>query len=203
MNPVKQFSPACERNREPILGVLREIFAGRNHVLEIGSGSGQHAVHFAPALPHLRWQTSDLAGNHPSILAWQEEFPSENLLAPVVVDMKQTTWPSPLSHLGIDAIFSANTCHIMAWHCVQHFLRGAAQLLPSGGVLAIYGPFNEHGAYTSDSNQAFDESLRQRDAQMGLRDIADMQLLADANGLIFMQDFSMPANNRLLVWQKK
>ena len=202
MNPAKQFSPACERNREPILSVLRDIFASRSHVLEVGSGTGQHAVYFAPELAHLRWQTSDLAENHPSILAWQAEFPSNNLVAPIIVDMNQTTWPSPLTHLGIDAIFSANTSHIMPWHCVQHFLRGAGQLLPSGGLLAIYGPFNEHGAFTSASNEAFDTSLRQRDPQMGLRDMADMQRLADAAGLSFLQDLSMPANNRMLVWQK-
>ncbi len=202
MNSDKQFSPACERNREPILAILREIFATRSHVLEIGSGSGQHAVHFAPALPHLRWQSSDLATNHASILAWQAEFPSANLAAPLLLDMQETNWPNALANAGIDAIFSANTCHIMPWHCVQHFLRGAAQLLPSGGLLAIYGPFNEHGAFTSESNAQFDASLRERNPQMGIRDKVDLQHIASAHHLHFVQDFAMPANNQLLLWQK-
>ncbi len=202
MNPDKQISPACERNREPILAVLREIFATSSHVLEVGSGSGQHAVHFAPALPHLRWQTSDLAENHRSILAWQAEFPSPNLAAPLLLDMQETNWPHSLEKMGIDAVFSANTCHIMPWHCVQHFLRGAAQLLPSGGRLAIYGPFNEHGAFTSESNAQFDATLRQRNPQMGIRDKTDLQHIASAHHLHFVHSYPMPANNQLLFWQK-
>ena len=200
---IKQFSAACERNREPILAQLQTHLSSASHVLEIGSGTGQHAVYFASHLAHLIWQCSDLPANHDSILAWQEEFPSTNLRAPWALDMQEQEWPRPLIGLGIDAIFTANTCHIMAWHQVQNLLAGAGQILPSNGVLAIYGPFNDAGKFTSASNAQFDASLRQRAPHMGLRDKQQMQSEAEQHGLMWLAEQAMPANNSMLFWRRR
>jgi SAM-dependent methyltransferase len=194
----KQFSTACERNREPILAVLRDIFSARRRVLEIGSGTGQHAVFFGAHLPHLEWQTSDLPHNHASIIAWQQEAQLPNVLPPFALDTGCVDWPD----LQFDAIFSANTCHIMAWHDVQSMFAGAGRILPAGGVLCIYGPFNYGGQFTSNSNAQFDAALRAQAPHMGIRDIEAINALALAQGLTSQGDFTMPANNRLLVWQR-
>ncbi len=195
---MKQYSAACERNREPILQVLREIFSDTRRVLEIGSGTGQHAVFFAPHLLHLEWQTSDLEHNHVSILAWMRDQPCSNLLPPLVLDMAVTTWPKA----KFDAVFSANTCHIMAWDEVELMFHGAGTLLPVGGLLVVYGPFNYDGKFTSESNARFDASLREFAAHMGIRDFAAVDALARQASLKLEQDLEMPANNRLLVWRK-
>ena len=195
---MKQYSAACERNREPILHVLREVLRDARRVLEIGSGSGQHAVFFGAQLPHLIWQTSDLAHNHESILAWQAETPLDNVLPPIHLDMAAPTWPKA----EFDAVFTSNTCHIMRWHEVETLFDGVGKLLPAGGVLAIYGPFNYNGDYTSESNKRFDASLHEFAPHMGLRDFAAIDALAQQAGLILQQDAGMPANNRLLVWRK-
>ena len=195
---MKQYSAACERNRDPILQVLRKILSDSRQVLEIGSGTGQHAVYFAAQLPHLQWQTSDLEHNHVSILAWMKECACANLLAPLVLDMAGSRWPTA----QFDAVFSANTCHIMAWQEVQAMFHGVGQLLPTGGVLAVYGPFNYDGQFTSPSNQRFDASLREFAAHMGIRDFAAVDALARQAALQLEQDIEMPANNRLLVWRK-
>lgn len=195
---MKQYSAACERNRDPILQVLREILSDSRRVLEIGSGTGQHAVYFAPQLPHVQWQTSDLEHNHASILAWMDDCPSANLLAPLVLDMAGPRWPSA----QFDAVFSANTCHIMAWGEVEVMFQGVGNLLPVGGLLAVYGPFKYDGQFTSPSNERFDVSLREFAAHMGIRDFAAVDALARKASLQLEQDIEMPANNRLLVWRK-
>lgn len=195
----KQFSPACERNSEPILTILRGLFIDTTRVLEIGSGTGQHAVYFGKHLPHLIWQTSDLPSNHPSIKAWQEEAQLPNVLPPLALDVSASNW-----NIGsYDAIFSANTCHIMAWQQVEQMFAGFPHILRSGGLACIYGPFNYDGHFTSPSNAAFDESLRARDPLMGIRDIEAMQALAEKHGLQLLADNAMPAHNRLLVWQMR
>jgi cyclopropane fatty-acyl-phospholipid synthase-like methyltransferase len=194
----KQFSAACERNREPILTILREHFVEPMRVLEIGSGTGQHAVYFAQHLPHVTWQTSDLPGNHPSIIAWQNETKLPNVLAPLTLDMNSPIWPTD----EFDAAFSANTCHIMAWSQVEQMFAGFPQILRKGGLACIYGPFNYGGEFTSPSNAVFDASLRAQVAHMGIRDFEAMQALAERNGLRLLTDHAMPANNRLLVWQR-
>ncbi len=171
----KQFSSACERNREPILGVLSKVFADRKHVLEIGSGTGQHAVFFAAGLPQLTWQTSDLLQNHASIQAWLQEAQLKNVWPPIVLDMSNAEWGADLNGKGIDAVFTANTCHIMAWSEVEQMFAGAAQILEPGGTLCVYGPFNYKGQYTSPGNAQFDASLRAQAAHMGIRDIEAMQ----------------------------
>jgi cyclopropane fatty-acyl-phospholipid synthase-like methyltransferase len=148
----KPFSLACERNRDPILSVLRTLFADRQRVLEIGSGTGQHAVHFAAHLPQLQWQTSDLPDNHPGILAWLNEARLPNLLPPLSLDAATPNWPP----FQWDAVFSANTCHIMSWQEVEGMFAGVGSGLPSGGKLAIYGPFNYGGRFTGPGNAQFD-----------------------------------------------
>ncbi|QNP48273.1 DUF938 domain-containing protein [Diaphorobacter aerolatus] len=193
------FSQACENNREPILAVLQSTFAQSSHVLEIGSGTGQHGVYFAPRLPHLVWQTSDLAHNHAGILAWHAAQPAANLRAPFVLDLNRGDWPDG-DHF--DAVFTSNTAHIVSWPLVQRMFALVGQHLPDGGRFAIYGPFNYGGSFTSESNRAFDASLRQRDPRSGIRHFEDIVALARSQSLSLLQDHAMPANNRLLVFGK-
>ncbi|WP_293778967.1 DUF938 domain-containing protein [uncultured Oxalicibacterium sp.] len=195
----KQFSSACERNAEPIFSILRDVFASVQRVLEIGSGTGQHAVYMGQRLPHLIWQTSDLPAYHPSIHAWLAETPLDNVLPPLMLDMTQPHWPPA----EFDAVFTANTSHIMSWDKVETMFDGVGKLLPSGGIFAVYGPFNIGGTYTSDGNARFDEALRAQDVRMGLRDLEEVQKLAVMNGFILHDDHPMPANNRLLIWHKR
>ena len=192
-----QFSPACERNREPILAVLRDAFAGTHKVLEIGSGTGQHAVYFGRHLPHLVWQTSDLRQNHPSILAWQQQAALPNVLPPLALDVGGA-WPDG----NYDAVFSANTCHIMAWDEVRAMFAGIGRVLAPGG-LALYGPFNYGGTHTGPGNARFDAALRAQAPHMGIRDAEAVGALAAAQGLTQMADHAMPADNHLLVWRRK
>lgn len=195
---MKPFSEACERNREPILAILNRVFLDRKRVLEIGSGTGQHAAYFAPALPHLVWQASDVAENLPGIRQWVEEVGASNLREPIALDVEQE-FPS----VEVDAVFSANTCHIMSWPQVERMVAGIGRLLPPGGVFALYGPFNYHGKHTSESNARFDAMLRGRDPASGLRDFDDIAVLAQRAGLALAEDNAMPANNRLLVFQQQ
>ncbi|MGY0634794.1 DUF938 domain-containing protein [Luteimonas sp. A478] len=194
----KPHAPACDRNRDPILAVLREHFADRRRVLEIGSGTGQHAVHFAQAMPWLQWQASDVAENQPGIRAWLDDAQLLNAPAPVVLDVAQSPWPA------VDAVFTANTLHIMGWDAVQAFFSGVGQVLADadGGKLVAYGPFKYDGAFTSDSNREFDAWLKARDPQSGIRDFEAVDELANDAGLRLVTDLAMPANNRCLVWKR-
>jgi cyclopropane fatty-acyl-phospholipid synthase-like methyltransferase len=192
----KPFSQACENNKAPILEILQRVFAHRERVLEIGSGTGQHAVHFAPQLPHLLWQTSDLEHNHEGIRAWLDEHPADNLLAPVVLDADHPPW----SCGPVDAVFMANTCHIMAWTSLVNLFAGLNELLSANAVLAVYGPFNYQGKFTSDSNARFDQWLKQQAPHQGIRAFEAVNELASGIGLTLLEDNAMPANNRLLVW---
>lgn len=194
------FSAACERNREPILEVLREVFADRRGVLEIGSGTGQHAVYFAAALPHLVWHTSDLAEHHAAVHAWIDTHGPDNVRSPILLDVSAQPWPDTPA---VDAAFSANTAHIMGWPEVCEMFAGLAARLPAGAPFCLYGPFNVDGRFSSDSNRAFDASLRQRDPRMGLRDLASLQALGDETGFLLDFQYRMPANNLLLVWRRK
>lgn len=192
------FSEACERNKGPILEILTEAFAGSTRVLEIGSGTGQHAVHFAAGLPHLEWQPSDRAEYLPGLAARIAEEGPPNLRAPLVLDVTQSDWPAA----GCDAVFSANTLHIMSWPEVVAFFAGLGRVLSRDAVVAVYGPFRYGGAYTSASNAAFDQSLRVRDPASGIRDFEAVNELAQAQGLALRADHRMPANNQLLVWER-
>jgi cyclopropane fatty-acyl-phospholipid synthase-like methyltransferase len=192
----KPHSPASERNREPILAVLREHFADRQQVLEIGSGTGQHAVHFAAGLPHLAWQTSDRAENLDGIRAWLEEAGLPNTPAPLQLDVTQERWPAQ----QYDAVYSANTLHIMSWAEVERLFARLPEVLAANAKLAVYGPFNYSGRFTSDSNAVFDASLRAQVPHRGIRDFEAVDALARAIGLSLLEDRAMPANNRCLVW---
>ncbi len=194
----KPFSIACERNREPILAQLAPLFAPCRRVLEIGSGTGQHAVYFGANLPHLTWQTSDLPQHHAGILAWLEEAQLPNVLAPIALEVASDAWPAG----PFDAVFSANTCHIMAWPQVQLMMEGVGKLLEPGGLLVIYGPFNDDGRFTSPSNAQFDAYLRAQAAHMGIRDAQAMDRLAAEHGMTLQADHPMPANNRFRVWRR-
>lgn len=198
MNDSKPFAESCEENKQPILQVLLELFANTRQVLEIGSGTGQHAVYFAAALPHLFWQTSDRADNHPGINLWIDEAGLPNVGRPVDLDVTGP-WPGQT----YDGVFSANTLHIMSWPEVERFFSGVGRVLTEGGRLALYGPFNYGGRYTSESNQRFDQWLKQRDPASGVRNFEDLDELATCNGLVLQEDIGMPANNRILVWCKE
>ncbi|MGB5179223.1 MAG: DUF938 domain-containing protein [Gammaproteobacteria bacterium] len=195
---MKQYSQACEENKEPILAVIREVFADAHNILEIGSGTGQHAVYFAGQLPHLSWQPTDLAENHASIQAWREESGLENVLAPIDLDVTAGPWPTG----AYDGLFSANTMHIMSLEAVQSLFSGTGNLLQTGALCCLYGPFNYDGAFTSDSNKQFDSWLKQRDPASGIRDFEVIAELAETNGFVLQDDHEMPVNNRLLVWLK-
>lgn len=247
----KPFSPACERNREPILAVLKQVFSERHHVLEIGSGTGQHAVHFAAAMPWLVWHCSDRPEYLPGVRQWLEEAALANTPAPRELDVSVGPWPerphppsghhlpqagdgngksdrSPGSRAApqlvevdgkrgrapdtpscslagegsakFDGAFSANTLHIMGWADVDAFFGGLGEVLADEATLVVYGPFNQGGRYSSDSNRQFDGMLRARDPRAGIRDLEAVDALARAIGLQLVENVAMPANNRCLVW---
>jgi hypothetical protein len=197
-NPGKPFSPASERNRMPIMNVLRPLFAEVKSVLEVGSGTGQHAVFFGAQMPHLTWQTSDLAENHPAIRMWVEEAALSNVLPPLVLNVGTEQWLVE----QVDAVFTANTLHIMSWSNVEKLLAGVARALHVKGLFCAYGPFIYEGRHTSESNARFDLSLRAQNSRSGIRDFAQVCELAAANDLSLQDDHAMPANNRLLVFRK-
>jgi cyclopropane fatty-acyl-phospholipid synthase-like methyltransferase len=191
-------SEACERNKAPILEVLRSAFADRTRVLEIGSGTGQHAVHFAKHLTHLTWYPTEQLAYLPDLSSRVKLEGPRNLQLSTVLDVNQSLWPLRT----VDAIFTANTLHIMAWAEVLLMYRGIDAVLSAGGVLCVYGPFRYTGRYTSNSNQDFDRMLRERDPESGLRDINEVTALATQYGLRLRADHDLPANNRLLEFIK-
>ena len=194
---LKPYADACDRNRDPILEVLRQHFADRHRVLEIGSGTGQHAVYFAAALPQLTWQTSECEPNLAGIRLWLEEAGLPNLPQPIALDVTGS-WPDA----RFDAVFTANTLHIMGWPEVRALFAALPKVLTSDAVLAVYGPFNYDGRFTSSSNAAFDEWLKQRSARSGIRDFAAVDGLARSIGFALLEDRAMPANNRTLIWRR-
>lgn len=196
---MKQFSPSCERNQEPILAVLRGIFTTPGLVLEIGSGSGQHAVHFARALPHLTWQPTDIAENLPSIAAWRAEAGLPNLREPLVLDLFADDWPVKQAQ----AVVCINTIHIVSWPGVERLFAGAGRVLAPGGILYVYGPYRYAGHPLEPSNEDFDRWLKARDPASGVRLFEDVDRLAGQNGLALAGDGVMPANNRSIWWVKR
>ncbi|SJZ98705.1 DUF938 domain-containing protein [Novilysobacter spongiicola] len=200
--PSRPFSAACARNREPILTVLLEQFRNAKQVLEVGSGTGQHAVHFAAAMPWLSWQCSDRAGNLPGVRAWLDEAALANTPAPVELDVAMVPWPALGPRDRFDAVFSANTLHIMSWAEVQAFFAGASAALAQHATIVVYGPFNYDGEFTSASNREFDASLKARDPRSGIRDVEAVDGLASGLGFQLAEDVAMPANNRCLVWRR-
>lgn len=196
------FSQACENNKAPILEVLQKELQDSTHVLEVGSGTGQHSVYFAPNLPHLQWQTSDVTDNHQVIQAWHDAYPASNLYAPLAFNLLTDSIPKTNTGEPYDAIFTANTLHIIAWSLVERLFELAGEALPFKGKLIVYGPFNENGRYTSASNQSFDSSLRQRDPNSGIRHKEDIIASAKQHNLELSYEYQMPANNQILVFQK-
>jgi hypothetical protein len=185
---VKPFSEASERNRDPILVILKRVFRQTRKVLEIGSGTGQHAAYFSAALPHLAWQASDRTENLPGIREWGVE--------PIELDV-DGEWP----RVDADAVFTANTCHIMSWPQVERMFEGVGRLR-SVRTFCLYGPFHYGGRPTSESNARFDAMLRGRDPASGLRDFEEIETLGNRTGLRLAEDNPMPANNRLLVFAR-
>jgi hypothetical protein len=196
---MKQAWPAPERNKQPILEVLQRVLPARGLLLEIASGSGQHAAFFATQFPELSWQPSDFDDeNLASIAAWVAESGRTNLRAPLWLDVTQAEWGSG----EVDAVFNANMIHIAPWECCEGLLRGVGKYLRAGGVFVLYGPFRLNGAHTSESNEQFDAGLRARDARWGVRDAETVIALAAAEGLTFVERVAMPANNQILIFRR-
>jgi len=195
---VYALSEACERNKGPILRILAEALAQSSAVLEIGSGTGQHAVHFATHLPHLSWQPSDTGDYLPGLRERIARAGPANLRAPIELDVRELPWPLD----AVDVLFTANTLHIMGWTAVRDLFRGAGTVLIAAGTMCIYGPFRYGGRYTSTSNAEFDRYLKARDPESGIRDFESIEALANEQGLELAADHVMPANNQLLVWRR-
>lgn len=192
----RPFSQACANNQQPILEIIEPLFSEIDEVLEIGSGTGQHAVYFASAMSHLRWQCSDREENHAGINAWREWAQLPNVLAPLNIDINET-WPIE----STPAIFCANVIHIISWSEVEKLFERIASHLRRPGIVCFYGPYNYNGQFTSESNARFDEWLKSRDPRSGIRDFEKINALAQKKGLKLQADHAMPANNRCLVWR--
>jgi SAM-dependent methyltransferase len=192
-------SPSVARNRDPILSVLRRVLPPTGQVLEIASGTGEHAVHFAAALPHLTWQPTDRDEQAlKSIAAHRAASGLPNLLAPLFLDAAAPEWPVERA----DAISAINMVHISPWQATQGLMAGAGRILPPGGILYLYGAYKENGAHTTPSNAAFDLDLRRRNPEWGVRDVETVADLAREHGLDLVERLQMPANNLSLVFRR-
>lgn len=194
----RQHAPATQRNREPILAVLDRVLPETGLVLEIASGTGEHATYFAPQLPGVVWQPTDAdPAALQSIAAWTAELGATNVRPPLVLDVTAPTWPVE----SADAIFCANMIHIAPWEATLGLVRGAGRILPAGGLLVLYGPFMIDHRHTAPSNAAFDESLRSRNPAWGVRDLGDIAEAARSHGLALLERVEMPANNFTVVFE--
>ncbi len=194
----KPFSQACENNKQPILQIIQTVFHQSTTVWEIGSGTGQHAFYFSENLPHLRWQPTDRVENRVGIDRWVEDAGLSNLCKSLTLNVVDEQWPCQ----EIDALFTANTLHIMSWQEVACFFSGLKKYLSDKALVCIYGPFKYQGDYTSASNEQFDQWVKARDSESGIRDFETIERLANAANLVIKNDYAMPANNRLLLVQK-
>ncbi len=192
------FAPASERNKHPILEQLKQWLPVRGRLLEIGSGTGQHAVFFSAAIEGLQWQSSERQSELPGLRARLAREGNERTPPPICLDVLSDPWPDEL----FQAVYSANTAHIMSWGGVCALFEGVGRVLVPGGPFVLYGPFNVNGRFTAPSNEEFDGRLRSRDAEMGLRDMADLERLASRQAMTLEQKVSMPANNFLLVFRR-
>jgi len=195
---MKSFSEACERNKDVILSTIKPLLRDKKKLLEIGSGNGQHAVYFSEHLPWLSWQTSDCVENHADIDEWINGYGGNNIKRPLDLNVLNDLWPDGF----FDAIYSANTAHIMSWDAVQAFFAGVGNILRKDGLFILYGPFNYNGTFTSESNRKFEDWLKSVDPKRGIRDFEAVNQLAQASSLSLLDDIEMPANNRILVWKK-
>ena len=193
---MKPVAESCLRNQQPIGDVLSGVFDNVTTVLELGSGTGQHAVYLAQRFPHLLWQPSDLNECLPGMKLWWQEANLNNLCEPIELDATSNEWPT----ISYDAVFTSNTVHFVSWRIAKALLTGAAKTLKTGGVLCIYGPFNEDGAYTGEGNKQFDQWLKSRDPESGIKDIETVEALLADFGLALKSRHQMPANNLMLVF---
>jgi cyclopropane fatty-acyl-phospholipid synthase-like methyltransferase len=197
---MKPFSQACERNRIPILKVMQSLITSDDRrLLEVGSGTGQHAVYLAPHFPHMIWVTSDVKENHHGIQLWLAESGAPNIIGPGEFKVGDDKFPNG----NFDVVFTANTFHIMHWYQCEELMDMLGKNLSAGAKVLIYGPFNYNGKFTSPSNEEFDESLRKRDPLMGIRDFEEVVRYMEKRAFALLNDNEMPANNRLLVFEKK
>ena len=196
MNTNLPFSQACENNKGPILERLRKVFNAPGKVLEIGTGTGQHAVHFAQAMPYLQWQPTEHPSSAHLAPARLEQAGLPNVLPILELDVGKSPWPAD----AFRWVFSANTAHIMAWSEVEQMFHHIGERLQDDGAFCLYGPFNHHGKFTSESNREFDRFLKTKAAHMGIRDIDDLAVLAESTGLALKERYGMPANNEMLVF---
>lgn len=197
----KPFSESCVQNRDPILNIIKPLLAQAQSVLEIGSGTGQHAVYFAAAMPHLTWYTSDREQNLIGIQQWLDDEQLSNVYSPIALDVcDQQAWLT--LNRTFDVVFSANSLHIMSKMHVECFFAEVATVLKPDALLVVYGPFNYQGRYTSESNARFDCWLKQQYPDSAIRDSEWLDELAEKSALIRQHDYAMPANNRILVWKK-
>ena len=194
----RPYAESCEQNKQPILGVLKETFTDAGKLLEIGSGTGQHAVYFSQHLDNIIWQPSEMRDQIAGIDLWLKDVEHDRIQKPQLLDVAEEDWPFDT----MDYVFTANTTHIMTWSHVVSMFKGIAQILKSGGKFAQYGPFNYQGQYTSESNARFDEWLKNRDPVSAIRDFEELEKLAQENDMRLLKDYEMPANNRILIWQK-
>lgn len=195
----KPFSEYADRNGAPISDVLQNEFANCTKVLEIGSGTGQHAVRFAKNLPFLQWQTSDVDENHPGIDAWVNDSSLENLLPPLALDVLTADMPSD----SYDGVYSSNTAHIMSIEAVKKMFAIVGNVLTATGVFCLYGPFRQDGEFNTPSNAAFHQSLRSRNPEMGIRHLESLDEYAREQGMTRVRLYAMPANNHIAVWRKE
>ena len=195
----KPYSESCDQNRDSILAVIEPILRNCSSLLEIGSGTGQHAVYFSQHLPQIIWQTSDRISFHEVINAWINDSVAENVSPPLKLDVSSSDWPKQ----QYDAVFTANTLHIMSETDVENFFTGVGDLLTTGSHLLIYGPFNYGGAYTSTSNESFDQWLKTQNASSGIKDFENVCTQAAGSDMNLVHDYTMPVNNRILHFKKK
>lgn len=195
---LKPYAESCEQNKDPIFNVIEPYLRDKKSVLEIGSGTGQHAVYFAQKLLHLIWHTSDRLQYHDGITRWLNDAGLGNIKKPVVLDVSHSTWPQ----ISVDVVYSANTTHIMHWQDVEALFEGVGHLLNDAGLFFLYGPFNFSGKFSSESNRRFDQHLKSCDSLSGIRNFEDLNTLAELIKLKFIKKHKMPCNNHILVWEK-
>ena len=195
----KPFAESCAQNQQVILDVLKTLLTDAGTVLEIGSGTGQHAVFFTQHMPHLNWQPSDLLDQHAGMQMWLNEVEHNRINSPLEINVDEGPWAVK----DVDYVYTANTTHIISSSQAENMLRHIGSSLKPGGLFIQYGPFNYNGNYTSESNARFDVWLKQRDSNSGIKHFETMQQQANENGMVLIKDIEMPANNRILVWRKK
>ncbi len=204
MEILKQYAPATQRNREPILEVLLRVLPPSGNILEIASGTGEHSIFFAPAFSNRQWIPSDTnAISRDSIEAWRKESLIENIHPPLNINAQDSIWEIEKQFLDITTIININMIHISPWSACLGLMKGAKRLLPSGGILYLYGPYKQEGKHTAPSNEAFDKSLRAQNPEWGVRNLEDVIKVAEDNGLVFKEKVAMPANNLSVIFEKK